>query len=1349
MTEHDMVRSFLRRISRGAPCCAWTILVSLVGSVGFVGGSASAAVTHEFLPVPSAKISEGVPAGSGAKLTGPLGSVNSLTTESGHLLVGERLNNGESRVDSFGANSGEFLLPQLNEEGGISELSLGVAVGHVAGEEQVEQVYVGVGPGDKEAVAVFGSSGKLQDVWSGANTPGGPFTLIKGVAVDSSTRFETKGDVYVATEGPAVVDVFTPQAGGAEPAKVVAQIRGTCAAPGTCLGSEIPFVGPHGVAVSGFNGDVLVNDGEKVVDIFEPTVLGQYAFVKQLTDTPNGASGRISAVAVDATNGDIYIVDMGANSTGPDVVDEFDATGDYIGRLTGTSGPSGEVLPFHSVESIAVDPLSDRLFVGDYDSAGKGGAIDVFGGDLIIPDVLSEEASNVVPLSATLNGKVNPLRQGEASCRFLWGITAQFGHEAACEPEKVAEGSSPASVSARLNGVLLPDTTYFYRLQASNKNGTNAGESFQDQQFTTPGPGLHGQSVSSVSDTSATLNATIAPHGSPTSFRFEYGTTSEYGLETPVAPGAPLGAGGDDVEVSRRLQDLAPTTTYHYRVVVVSYVNGKTEEFAGPDQLFMTQGVGSALALPDGRQWELVSPVDKRGSGLQPIGSEGVVQASVTGGVFTYLGTTPTEAGVRGFSSRSPEQILSTRRANGWASEDLSLPHASAVGASVGGGYEYRFFASDLAAGLVEGFGEFTSLTPDVSPPDSERTPYVRHDSTCAVETASCYEPLVTSASGYADVPEGAKFGGNYPEKPTGDVRFEGGSPDLAHVVLESNVPLTLVQTGKDKELYEWSAGEPASGRLQLISALPNSGLPSSGGSALGFQDSVMRNAVSVDGSRVVWSEVSGERRHLYLRDTKKGETVLLDGVQSRAFGSGAVNPLFTFASSDGSRMFFTDTQRLTEGPAKGTGDRDLYECEIVEVVGELQCKLSDLTPTPSGEDARVQGNVLGASEDGSWVYFAAGGVLAQGAVPGTCEERVSAATCNIYVWHDGVIRTVAVVSGLDSPNWDMDLSHLTARVSPDGRRLAFMSQLELTGYDNRDAVSGVPDEEVYLYEAEGESGTGKLVCASCDPTGARPVGVEYDKLSLVAGDRVWQPNQWLAANIPGWTAYALGRALYQSRYLSNEGRLFFNSSDALAPQDINGNEDVYEYEPSGVGDCSVSSLTFSSGSSGCVGLISSGTAIGESSFLDAGGMGVGGEEGEDVFFLSGEKLVSQDVDTAFDVYDAHVCSSLSLCVSSPVAPPQCVTADACRVSPTPQPSSFGPPASATFTGAGNVSAFQPVVKLKSKSKPLTSAQKLARALNACKREKGKGKRIVCERRARKRYRVKRAGKATTGKGKG
>ena len=183
-------------------------------------------------------------------------------------------------------------------------------------------------------------------------------------------------------------------------------------------------------------------------------------------------------------------------------------------------------------------------------------------------------------------------------------------------------------------------------------------------------------------------------------------------------------------------------------------------------------------------------------------------------------------------------------------------------------------------------------------------------------------------------------------------------------------------------------------------------------------------------------------------------------------------------------------------------------------------------------------------------------------------------------------------------------------------------------------------------------------------------------------------------------------------------------------PQDVDGTEDVYEYEPPGVGSCTTSSATYGESSGGCVGLISSGTSPVESGFLDAS------ENGEDVFFLTAEKLVPQDTDTAFDVYDAHVCTTQEPCVSAPVSPPECTTAEGCRAAPAPQPSIFGAPPSATFSGSGNTSLTPKQVVTPKKSAAQIKAEKLAKALEACKK-KPKKQRARCEQQAHKRYGTK------------
>ena len=71
--------------------------------------------------------------------------------------------------------------------------------------------------------------------------------------------------------------------------------------------------------------------------------------------------------------------------------------------------------------------------------------------------------------------------------------------------------------------------------------------------------------------------------------------------------------------------------------------------------------------------------------------------------------------------------------------------------------------------------------------------------------------------------------------------------------------------------------------------------------------------------------------------------------------------------------------------------------------------------------------------------------------------------------------------------------------------------------------------------------------------------------------------------------------------------------------------------------------------SGGCVGLISAGTSAEESAFMDAS------ETGGDVFFLTLSRLLPQDYDTSFDVYDAHECTAAAPCAPpAALAPPPC-----------------------------------------------------------------------------------------------
>jgi hypothetical protein len=815
----------------------------------------------------------------------------------------------------------------------------------------------------------------------------------------------------------------------------------------------------------------------------------------------------------------------------------------------------------------------------------------------------------------------------------------------------------------------------------------------------------------------------------------EYGPSTAYGH---VFEGN-VGAGTEPVVVGGyHVQGLEADTTYHYRVVTVnSCFPGKPSEICtqeGADHTFTTSPLPAGKpTLPDGRAWELVSPASTgeavlqlEAKGMQAAGDGGALASRVTG---TMGENVESHNGI--FTG---SQILSSRGTGGWHTEDIEpsqgLPsEEESANSLVGGEGIYQLFSPDLESAVLS-----RPVFSYLSPEGLKGTPYLRDNA------ARSYMPLFTSTNVWPGTPileeEKKKPGSLGGPQPL--VAILGGTPDLRHFVVGSPLQLTegALPTTKSNflNLYEWSEG-----RVQLVNDLPN-GKQSTGESANIAGDAAglgsVARAVSNDGRRVAWTwgspygvEIAGYKG-LYLRDMVAGKTVQLGGLRA----------VYQTMSSDGSRVFFLEH-----------GDLYVYEAATGTQI--------DLTATHGiGEaNAGVQESVSNVSEDGSYIYFVANGVLGDGAEHGakggkcaheTQETHVFGQTCNLYLLHDsgsgwGEPKFIATLSSEDETDWfawlfeTNNLAGVTSRVSPDGRYLAFMSERSLTGYDNTDAVSGKPDEEVYLYDAVAD----RLVCASCNPSGARPVGVFATAEAKLSVEPEGQPTwgkvgdpHWLAGSLPGWQVHGAGDTVYQPRFLSDGGghlRLYFNSPDALVPQDINGLEDVYQYEPPGVGGCTTASATYGARSGGCVDLISSGTSKQESAFLDAS------ESGDDVFFLSTARLTAADTDTGTDVWDAHVCSASVPCPAAVVSTPPCRSGDSCKTAPTPQPELFGPAPSATFSGAGNVPPAA--------SKPLTRAQKLAKALSACHKKKSGRRRKACERKAHKQYgsAVKRSRKAS------
>jgi DNA-binding beta-propeller fold protein YncE len=1204
-------------------------------------------------------------------------------------------------------------------------------------------------------VQEFNSTGStVLGEFDGSVAPTGAFSEPTQIAVDNSgdPLDPSAGDVYVVDRGHGVIDKFS--AGGT----YEGQLAGVGAPGGAFEAGQVSPRSIEGVAVDP-NGTVWVSTYKGPIYSFTDALANQYSSERSTVfggvaeglavdaednlyfyvgggdvvkvdssggtlSNPFGGDRKAFAVAVDPLGHEVYLDNLETT------IEAFDLNGVPV-----ESDESGTYLPsfgsgyLKASPGIAVDPGDGTVYATDRETdrvlAFKA---------VSVPNVSIGAVSEQTPRSLTLNGTVTPEGKPVTSCVFEYGTTDAYGQSVPCAPQASALGSgqSPVAVSTHLTG-LTPGVTYHYRLVAENL--AHIAISTPDRELVA-GPMVGGESVVDVASGSATPQASIDPNGADTHYYVQYGPTVAYGSYAPVSPpGSDLGSTVGQQLVSVHLQGLEAGAGYHYRFVVVQ----DGEVFEEPDGSFTTQPPGMASSLADGRVWELVSPANKKGALIELFEQGGQVQAADDGSGITYMSQGPA-VGEDPAGKITYAQVLSRRGPEGWKSEDLTLPgrlpENGETSVSIQTYYqEYHLFSPDLSLAGVEPQGGGTPL---LSPEATEQTLYLRDD------VNGSFLPLVTAAN----VPPGVRIDElNYIGATSGEweMHFLAATPDLAHVVFKT--PMALTAEAIDEEsiqdplpegetqwnLYEWSGGQ-----LQLVNVLPGSeGVAHDKGSAVppvrlagmatagGYPRGNVQRDVSNDGRRIAWTwgqpYTPQELEHfkgLYVRDMVEEKTVRVGGASA----------IYQTMNSDGSKIFFRE-------------NGDLYEFDF-----ETGTQ-TDLTGAhgPGENNGGVQEIVSDVSENGSYIYFVATGVLGHGGVSGKD---------NLYLLHDtgdGWSTTyIATLSIEDEPSWYGQgafeavpaLVGVSSRVSPDGRYLAFMSNRSLTGYDNTDAVSGQLDEEVYLYDAQEE----KLVCASCDPTGARPVGV-FDTIGselLVDREHFWTSDNpthktgdidhWLAGSVPGWDNPGNDPATYQPRYLSDSGRLFFDSPDALVAQDTNGLEDPYEYEPAGVGGCVVNGVGFSERSDGCVGLVSSGTSSSESAFYDAS------ENGDDVFFSTTGKLVGEDYDKGYDVYDAHVCTSTVPCKTVPVAPPSCTSGDSCKAAPSPQPEIFGPAPSATFNGIGNVTASPAVSAVRAKS--LTNARKLAQALRICRTERGK-RRGACEARARRRYPIKRAGKAT------
>jgi hypothetical protein len=421
-------------------------------------------------------------------------------------------------------------------------------------------------------------------------------------------------------------------------------------------------------------------------------------------------------------------------------------------------------------------------------------------------------------------------------------------------------------------------------------------------------------------------------------------------------------------------------------------------------------------------------------------------------------------------------------------------------------------------------------------------------------------------------------------------------------------------------------------------------------------------------------------------------------------------------ASTNGSRVFFTSTQQLLPGATEDPESRDSARvgCFETEEAGGCNLYEYDLHPgepsanvlklvsagRPSG--AEVQG-VIAASNDGSHVYFVAKGNLTGTEQNGAGKEAVQGKD-NLYVYEpnpkkpdESFVMFIATLSPKDAgPLWEAEESE--AKVTPDGDFLVFRSREKLTTGDTSEA------SQLFEYDALTET----LVRVSISE---KVEGQSYGKNGNVAS----------ALESPG---------LSPESVMSNDGKtVVFGSKAALSPHASAAfsSECTSVYEYSWAGSQSITE--------GEVHLISDGKDMvqGNNKICGTQAPAVDGS-GEDIWFSTSDPLTWEDGDAVLDIYDARI--------DGGTLPPEqeagC-TGSACQQSPTP-PLAGGGLGSELARDGENVTSPTPspgVAKPKTKPKALTRAQKLAKALKACRSNTSRKRhhhRSSCEKQAKKLY---------------
>ncbi len=698
---------------------------------------------------------------------------------------------------------------------------------------------------------------------------------------------------------------------------------------------------------------------------------------------------------------------------------------------------------------------------------------------------------------------------------------------------------------------------------------------------------------------------------------------------------------------------------------------------------------GFKAFMPDCRAYEMVSPPYKAGEKL----GQNALAISPDGNDLidsSYGGFAGTENDEENLNISIAAMYKFSRTPSGWVAEPLNPPASQFTNAN------YMGTSTDLSHTLWDVSNQ-SGLNEELFGNVTYR--------------------LVIREQG----PDGkGRFVAVGPESPPGaqrEFQAEGYSDDLANLVFSRESRSGQLWPG-DKTRSEYSSLYEYAGtgnQEPVLVAVKNAGvlagsphinvaaeLISECGAELGGgRRGSAYNAISADGKVVYFTALNEEQQcsspmvnEIYAR-VDRSRTVAISEPSLTTPGRECTGTcatdqnteedrkpgIFQGASEDGSKAFFTTTQPLLDGDGDTTSD--LYEEELGEsgVTKLIQISRGDATDPTPGSGAEVAG-VSRITEDGSHVYFVARGVLTT--TPNGRGEVAESGGFNLYLYDAVSGRTVFVATLASQAEFVAEGESVASEaqrvgagqvdrrpvdVSPNGRFLVFLSNRDLTGSED---ISTVP--QLFEYDAQ----TGSLARVSAgQKTQGFPDGYNQDG-NTTNGEYV---PKIVSPIFSGGFLKTNTEAASSS--VAEDGRVVFESRNALTPQSVVGSQNVYEYREGNV-------YLISPGADLASEYAAFGTGLQpfeeDSRLIDFGA------SGDDVFLRSLGGLVSQEADSQTAWYDARVDGGFA--ESHP--PAECV-GDACQGSLS---APFAAPAagSATTVAGGNL-VVAPTVVAKSKPK--------------------------------------------------